>query len=234
MATRACPSLPDPLIIPATSTPAFFRQAQQQTADDIARRTRQLELDRQEEKSRQRRQIFEQERERLKRELDKALKDAEVAKRAARYSRNEAKSLASERELTEMDQVGGSGTLTRPADTAITLATISFFFALAATFSLLQHTSTTQVMQGLTESMTKELKLKHQRPLPEDAEEVQLERLRRDLERAVLDDEIHQVRGGHITPTAPFADSACSFCIFRAPTRISPILATPLPFFDNP
>jgi hypothetical protein len=44
--------------------------------------------------------------------------------------------------------------------------------------------------------MTKELKLKHQRPLPEDAEEVQLERLRRDLERAVLDDEIHQVRGG--------------------------------------
>jgi predicted dehydrogenase len=39
----------------------------------------------------------------------KALKEAEVAKRAARYSRNEAKTLASERELNEMDQVGGSG-----------------------------------------------------------------------------------------------------------------------------
>jgi len=100
-------SRPETLLL--YSRPHPLCQAQQQTADDIARRTRQLELDRQEEKSRQRRQIFEQERERLKRELDKALKDAEVAKRAARYSRNEAKTLASERELNEMDQVGGSG-----------------------------------------------------------------------------------------------------------------------------
>lgn len=83
-----------------------FPQAQQQTTDEITRRTRQLELERQEEKNRQRRQIFEQERERLKKELQKALKDAEESTRAARYARDEAKSLASEREIAEMDQVG--------------------------------------------------------------------------------------------------------------------------------
>lgn len=50
------------------------------------------------------------------------------------------------------------------------------------------------MLSGLAESSRNELKLKHKRALPEDTEELQLERLRRDLERAVLDDELYQVR----------------------------------------
>lgn len=53
--------------------------------------------------------------------------------------------------------------------------------------------------------MTAELKAKHSKPLPEDADEVQTERLRRDLERAVVDDEIHQVRRAAKKPLAPIS-----------------------------